>query len=111
MQGHYLGDMGLNKDDAALGVDAGGQPVQHHGLNVGLDLGAFFRGFNGGQGVDVYGTVDAVVILLQANPVLQRPQVVAKVKRSGRAHPGEYDAPVFLVRSHGPSTTNVSKLG
>ncbi len=79
MQGHYLGDMGLNKDDAALRVDASGQPVQHHVLDVGPDLGAFFRGFNGGQGVDVYGAVDAVVVLLEANPVLQRPQVVAKV--------------------------------
>ena len=44
VQGHDLGDVGLDEDDALLRVDARRQPVKYHVFDVGLDLFDLFAG-------------------------------------------------------------------
>ena len=88
MQTHHLRHVGLDKEDGLLRVNAGGQPVQRHFVDVGSDFRHLPRVLNGGQGVDVDDAVDATVILLQIDPVFQGTQVVAQVQPPGGAHPG-----------------------
>ena len=70
-----------------LGVEAGGEPVDHHVVDVLLDDLALF--VVRGQRVPVGDEVEAVVVVLQPHPVLQRAVVVAEVQRAGGAHAGE----------------------
>ena len=42
--------------------------------------------------MDVHGAVDAVVVVLKGDPVLQGSHVVAKVKQPGGPHAREYNA-------------------
>ena len=88
MQAHHFRHMGLDKEDGLRRVNAGGQPVQGHFMDVGADFGHLARIFNSGQGVDVDDAVDAAVILLQVDPVFQSAQVVAQMQPPGGAHPG-----------------------
>ncbi len=89
-QGEQLGMFGqaaLDEDRRVLGVDAGGEPVDDHLVDVLLhDLALFVVR---GQCVPVGDEVEALVVLLHAHPVLQRAVVVAEVHRAGRAHSGE----------------------
>ena len=89
VEGHHLGHVGLNEDDAALRVQVRRQPVQHHLIDVGLNLPCILRRGNSGEGVDVHGTVDTFVAILEVNPVLERTQVVAEMKLAGGAHSRE----------------------
>jgi hypothetical protein len=43
----------------------------------------------GSEGVHVHNAVDALVVVLEGDPVFQRPQQVAKVQPTGRSHTGE----------------------
>ena len=54
-----------------LGVEAGGDPVGHHVVRVGDDLGRV--GVVARQRVPVGDEVEAVVLVLQRGPVVERP--------------------------------------
>ena len=95
VQDHYFGDLRLGENNALLRVDTGGQPVQHHIFYVGLYLRILGGLFDGGESMDVDGTVDAAVLLLQLHPVLQRSQVVSQVQQARGTHTGKDNA--FLV--------------
>ena len=80
------GHGGLHHDGAVLGVDAGGQ-IERGDL---VDLGAQFRGILvDGDGVQVHDAENALVIVLDADPVLERAEVISDVKISGGLHSGE----------------------
>ena len=81
---------------ALLGVEAGGEPVGHHLVDRALDHLALF--VVGRQRVPVGGEVEALVLVLQADPVLERAVLVAEVHRAGRAHARE-DAPARACAS------------
>ena len=70
-----------------VGVDAGGEPVDHHVVDVLLDDAALFVVRR--QRVPVGDEVEALELGLQAHPVLQRAVVVAEMQRAGRAHARE----------------------
>jgi hypothetical protein len=53
----------------------------------------------GGQGVPVGDEEQAGVLVLQPDPVLQHPVVVAQVQAAGRAHPGEDSFCVHILSS------------
>ncbi len=98
MQGHNFRDVGLNEDDATLRIDAGGQPIQDHVLDIRLDLGRFIGGFDGGQGVNIDGAIDTIVLLLELYTVLQRPHVVAEMEQTRGTHSRKDDALFTLGR-------------
>ena len=85
VQYHHLRYVGLDEDDALLRIDACGQPVEHHLMDVGPDLLCGLA-LHVREGVDVHGGVDAVVLPLEGDPVLQGAQVVADVQPPGWAH-------------------------
>ena len=72
---------------ALLGVEPGGEPVDDHVVDGLLDDLALF--VVRGQRVPVGDEVEAVVVVLQPHPVLQRAVVVAQVHRAGGAHAGK----------------------
>ena len=77
----------LDEERGFLGVDAGGQPVDDHVIDITLDAVAVLPVLVlGGQGMPVGNEEEAVVRALQANPVFQRAVVVAQVQSAGRAH-------------------------
>ena len=82
-----LGQAALDEDGRVVGVDAGGEPVDHHVVDVLLDDAALFVVRR--QRVPVGDEVEALELGLQAHPVLQRAVVVAEVQRAGRAHARE----------------------
>ena len=62
MKFRNLRDMGLNNEDALLGVNACCQPVKHHFVDILLEsIGIFQRG----EGVDIHYAVNAIVFLLK----------------------------------------------
>ena len=81
------GDVRLLEDDAAAGVEAGGEEVEGDLDVVGLDVAGV--GVVGGEGMEVGDEEEAVVILLQANPVVEGSHVVAEMEAAGGAHAGE----------------------
>ena len=89
VQGHDLGDVGLDEDEAPFRIDAGGQPVEDHVVYVRPDDLGVAAGLHGGQGMHVHGAIDAVIVLLQVHPVLQGAHVIAQVQQPGGPHPGE----------------------
>ncbi len=85
------------KSVACVGIDAGGEPVDHHVPDVAA------RSTSGvlvvrRQRVPVGDEEEARVLVLQPHPVLQRAVVVAEVQRAGRAHAGKH-----AIREHGQS--------
>ena len=86
---HHLRYVGLDEDDALLRIDACGQPVEHHLMDVGPDLLCGLA-LHVCEGVNVHGGVDAVVLPLEGDPVLQGAQVVADVQPPGWAHTRKY---------------------
>ena len=69
-----------------FGVDAGGQ-VERGDL---LDFGAQFGGvLVHGDGVQVHDAENALVVVLDADPVLQRAEIISDVQVSGGLHSGE----------------------
>ena len=82
-----LGDVGLDEDRRALGVEAGGEEVQGDVTDVlaeGRGVGVV-----GGEGVKVCDEEVAVVLVLEPGPVVERAHVVAEVQAAGWAHAGE----------------------
>ena len=91
MQLHHLGYVGLDKEDALSGVKPDCQPVEYHLVDVALELaGVCHRG----QGVNVNGAVDAVLLVLEPHPVLDGSQVVAYMLTTRGAGSGK-DAAFF----------------
>ena len=72
---------------AAIGVDARGQEPDRH---VAGPLGERRAVVLAGDGMQVHDAVDAVVALLQRDPVLHRAKPVADVQLAGRLDPREY---------------------
>ena len=81
-------DVGLAEDDGAAGVEAGGEEVECDLEDVLLHAAGV--GVVGGEGVQVGDEEVAVVVVLEADPVVQRTHVVAEVKAAGGSHAGEY---------------------
>ena len=77
----------LQEDSALLGVQTGGQPVNHHFVDVLLDdLAAFVVR---GQRVPVGHKVKALHLGLQSNPVFEGSVVVTQMQGPRGAHAGE----------------------
>ena len=72
-QAGVLGDVALDEEGAALGVEADGQEVQGGVEGVGPQVS---RVDLGGQRVEVDHAVEGVVAVLEGNPVSQGPEVV-----------------------------------
>ena len=81
-----LGDVALDEEGAALGVEADGQQVQGGIEGVGPQGG---RVDLGGQGVQVDHAVEGVVVVLEADPVAQGPEVVPQGEVARRRDAGE----------------------
>ena len=87
MEHGVLGHERLPEQHCLLGIEAGGEPVDDHVVDVVLER----RGVLvvRGEGVQVGDDEEAVVFVLQAYPVLQRTVVVAEVQGAGGAHAGQ----------------------
>ena len=72
------GDVRLLEDDGAAGVEAGGEKVERDLEDVLLHAGGV--GVVGGEGVQVGDEEEAVVVVLEVDPVVQRTHVVAEVQ-------------------------------
>ena len=68
-----LGDVALDEQGGALGVEPDGQQVEGGVERVGPQVG---RVDLGGQGVQVDHAVEGVVAVLEGDPVAQGPEVV-----------------------------------
>ena len=67
MQLRVLRYVRLDEHGAALRVEAGGEPVDHHFQRVLLDLGGI--GIIGGEGMPVGDKEKTIVRLLQLHPI------------------------------------------
>ena len=91
-----LGQAALDEDRRLFRVDAGGEPVDHHVVDIAFDDLAVF--VMRGQRVPVGDEVEAVVFGLQPHPVLQRAVVVTEVQRAGRAHARQHASALLAGR-------------
>jgi len=66
--------MRLDKKDTPLRVEPRCQPIEHHLMDVCLQL---LGDFKCGQGVDIDDAVDTLVVLLEPDIVLNSTQVIA----------------------------------
>ena len=82
-----LGHLRLDEQRAPLGVDAGGNPVG--GVVAGVLDEPAGVGVLARQRVPVGDEVQAVVVVLQPGPLLQRPDQMAEVQLAGRTHAGD----------------------
>ena len=92
-----LGDVRLDKKRGDPGIQAGRQPVDDDVLDVLLEPGGVL--VPGGEHVPVGDEEEALVLVLQIDPVAQCPVVVAQVQAAGRAHAGQH-APRRSVGAH-----------
>jgi hypothetical protein len=90
--GHFR-ERATGQNDRLIRPDAGRQEVEDHLAVFSLEAGVVSRVVS----VEIDHAVDAVVVGLQGDVVLDRPQVVAQVLPPRRARPGEDPAP---FRSH-----------
>ncbi len=81
-----LHDAALIEDDASLGINACGQKCRR---DFAGRLNEFSRIRRHGQRVHIDDTVDAFLRLLNLYPPLDRTQIIAEVKISGRLDAGE----------------------
>ena len=81
------GDVGLDEEGAEIWVEAGGEEVEGYLLDAPLD--AFWVGVFGGEGVEVGDEEEAVVLVLELDPVVEGSHVVAEMEAPGGAHAGE----------------------
>ena len=84
MQLGVLGDVGLDEDGRALGVEPGGEEVEGDVADVLAESGGV--GVVGGEGVEVGDEEEAVVLVLKLDPVVERAHVVAEVQAASGAH-------------------------
>lgn len=82
-----LFDVALDEEHGPGGIEAGGEVVEDDLTGVGGDLRGV--GVVGGEGVDVGDEEEALVLVLQANPVVEGAHVVAEVKFACGAHAAE----------------------
>ena len=102
-----LGDMRLDEDRALLRVEPRGQPIQGHVEDVILDRRGV--GILAGQSVPVADRKEAIVRLLQPDPVFQCPDQVADVHRSRRSESGQDPLARLMRRSfRGPQDVLLS---
>jgi len=83
------GHAGLQVDGAAGRVDADAQEVEHHAAHQARELGDLLALRAGRQRVQVGDDDEALVAVLERDPVLQGADQVAEVQRTGRAIAGE----------------------
>ena len=112
MQLGVLDDVALDEEHALLRVEAGGEEVRRHFERVLLHLRRV--GVVGGERVVVGDEEVALVLVLHADPVMQRAHVVAEVQLAGRAHAAEHA--LFFVfkrrgRHSGPYSKSFEPLG
>ena len=82
-----LGDVGLDEDGATFGVEAGGEEVEGDIADVlaeGRGIGVV-----GGEGVEIRYEEEAIVLILELDPVVKRAHVVAEVKAARGTHSAE----------------------
>ena len=90
--GEHPGQLGvrrhrrLHHDGAGLGIDAGRQVERGDLVDLGAQLGGLLVDRDG---VQIDDAEDALVVVLDAHPILERAQVIADVQISGRLHAGE----------------------
>ena len=82
----YLGHMGLDKEDAFVGIEPRRQPVEYHIAGIRFEHVGILQG---GQGMDIHYAVDALVVLLKFDVVLDSPQIVTDVLLACRPGTGE----------------------
>jgi len=87
MQFGMLDHARLHKQRGLRRIDAGGEPVDRHVAHVFLDH--LRRVVVRGQRMPVGDEKQALVFVLQAQPVFEHAMVVAKVQAPGGAHAGE----------------------
>jgi hypothetical protein len=69
----YLGDMRLDKEDALLWVNACGQPIKHHLMDIALKrLSAFKRS----ESMNIHYAVNTIIFILKGNAILNGSQVI-----------------------------------
>ena len=85
-QPRVLGNVALDEEDGALGVEADGEQVEGGVERVGPQVGGFDVA---GQGVQVDHAVEGVVGVLQRDPVTQGPEIVPEREVPGRRDPRE----------------------
>ena len=99
VQLRVLGDARLDEKGRIARVDARSQPVDDHVPHVlADDLGVVVVG---GQRVPVRHEEEALVLVLQPDPVLEHPVVVPEVELPGGPHPGEDATMGRVKRIHG----------
>ena len=84
----------MGEDDRPPGIDAGGQVVGHHVVDVVLQI------------TDAVAIVDHLVVgndqegldpgVLQPHPVLERPEVMPDVEATGGTIPGQQSEPAWV---------------
>src|SRR5438045_8310889 len=90
MQLSMLRHVRLNEHGAALGIEAGCKPIEHDLERVALDARGI--GVVGSERVPVGNEEEALVGILQLDPVGQRSHVIAKVQLAGGTHAAQYPA-------------------
>ena len=98
MQLGVLHDVALDEEHALLRIEAGGEKIHRHFERVLFHRGGV--GVVGGERVVVGDEEVALVLVLHADPVMQRAHVVAEVQLAGRAHAAEH-ALLFVFKWRG----------
>ena len=86
------GNLALIENDAAFGIDPGGQKGRRHLAGVRHQI---LRFLPYGDGVQIYNAIDAFIITLQADEIPDRAQIITEMKVPRRLHAGK--DPVHLV--------------
>jgi hypothetical protein len=97
-------DMRLDKQDTLPRVKTGRQPVKCHLVNVLLQSTGILQG---SQGMNINYTIDALVLVLKADIVLDGSHVIAQMLPTGRASAGK-NTPVHKQNLQG-SVTQIRK--
>ena len=84
MQLSVLGHFGLDKKRRRPGIDAYGQPVDHHFNDVILEQGRIT--IVGCQSMPISNEEEALILMLKLNPVLQHPMVMPQMQTTRRSH-------------------------
>ena len=79
-----LGDVGLNKNDRFRRIDPAGDPVDRHLENVSLNFLALLVLAH--ERVPVDNPENTIILILELEPIIQRPHQVSQVKLSSRTH-------------------------
>src|SRR5262249_5934545 len=83
-----LRHVGLDEHRAAIRIEPSCEPVQQHFYRVLLDFGGI--GVVGGECMPVGDEEKTVVLVLHANPIVERADVVAQMQPAGRAHTAQH---------------------